>query len=155
MLWIPSSLAILSSCSVYTWELPVNLEMALRKTSWALPGLQVLPRCWAVCCPQTLGGLRRALPVGQIQRPSGICCLHYSVFHMDLAQLAHGQGKCPRSHLRHFDLCCHSSSSTCPPFTWRPPARAQGQLRSPEGSYLEGPSMVFFLITLSVLFEGN
>lgn len=122
MLSIPSSLAILSSCSVYIWELPIMKQLTGKTAGPArapnaptglgclLPAGTVSPDESPACWPD-LKAFRHLLP-------TPLC-----VFQMDLTHRACGHGKCPRSHLRHLGLCCHSSSSVCPPFTWLPSMR--------------------------------
>ena len=57
------------------------------------------------------------------------------------------------------DTCpipCPQPPRSGPPFTWHLPTRATGVPgKAQKGSYLEGAGMVFLLVTLSVLFEGD
>lgn len=160
MLRIPSSRAILSSRSVDAWELPVSHQRGLRKNSRAPPGLRASHRAGLSAARRHWELRAEPLPAGPARRPSGICCLLlYASFQRTWSAMTVAKGSALRkwylSHLGPLGLCCHLSSSVCPPLTWLPPTRARGLWRSPEGSYLEGPSVVFFLIALSVLFEGN
>lgn len=137
MLWTPSSLAILSSCSVYTWEPLVNHETAAQQKQRASPGFQGLTVQHSLQ-PEGTVSHRRALPGGRPRRPQHRLEAFAACSVMGLSRgpgpPGQRQRNCTRNPCRHLHLSLHSAhQSVHLSFGFYLPGHG-GPLRKPRGA---------------------